>query len=191
MTDFDMLFCRLRGLTWSHVAMATACFVLATLVFTSPAWVYADFARLQQLLSWFGVAAGSLSAVGALASTTRMSWGALELVLGVFMLLAGLSTLYFPVAAFGFPTTVSAVAIFLALYLVATALEMERRGRGRWVVQLVTGLVVLGLAFAGLNGAAGAAGMLALAAASLYVAAWGFVYATVALSEPSEVVQAA
>ena len=28
MTDFDMIFDRLRGLTWSHVAMAACCFVL-------------------------------------------------------------------------------------------------------------------------------------------------------------------
>lgn len=60
MTDFDLLFSRLRGLAWSHVAMAGACFVFATALFVSPAWGYADFARLQQLLSWFGIVAGSV-----------------------------------------------------------------------------------------------------------------------------------
>jgi hypothetical protein len=191
MTDFDMLFSRLRGVTWSHVAMAAGCFALATALFVSPAWVFADFARLQQMLSLFGVAAGALSAIGAVASTTPMSWGALELVLGVGMLLAGLFTLYFPVAAFGFSTTVSVCGIFLALYLVATALEMDRRGCGRWGMQLAVALVVLVLAFAGLNGLAGASGMLALAAATLYVAAWGFVYAAVSLSKPAETLEVA
>ena len=64
MTDFDLLFSRLRGLAWSHVAMAGACFVFATALFVSPAWGYADFTRLQQLLSWFGIVAGSLSLAG-------------------------------------------------------------------------------------------------------------------------------
>ena len=50
---------------------------------------------------------------------------------------------------------------------------------------LALAMAVLLLALAGLNGLAGAAGMLALASATLYVAAWGFVYACVALSEPS------
>ena len=49
MTDFDLLFSRLRGLAWSHVAMAGACFVFATALFVSPAWGYADFARLHNI----------------------------------------------------------------------------------------------------------------------------------------------
>ncbi len=64
--DFDLLFSRLRGRAWSHVAMAGACFVFATALFVSPAWGYADFARLQQLLSWFDIAAGSLFLRGAM-----------------------------------------------------------------------------------------------------------------------------
>lgn len=185
MTDFDMLFSRLRGITWGHAAMAAACFILATALFVSPAWVYADFARLQQLLSWFCVGAGAASAIGAVASATRMSWGALELVVGAILLCTGLFTLYFPIDAMSFATVVSAMGVALALYLAALALEMARRGRGRWGVMLALAMAVLLLALAGLNGLAGAAGMLALASATLYVAAWGFVYACVALSEPS------
>ena len=74
MTDFDLLFSRLRGLAWSHVAMAGACFVFATALFVSPAWGYADFARLQQLLSWFGIVAGSLSLVAAVSSPRWVSF---------------------------------------------------------------------------------------------------------------------
>ena len=68
MTDFDMIFDRLRGLTWSHVAMAACCFVLGAALFVSPAWVHADFVRLQQLLSWFAIASGALSLIGSFAS---------------------------------------------------------------------------------------------------------------------------
>ena len=83
------------------------------------------------------------------------------------------------------------MGIFLALYLVLTALEMDRRGAGRWVAQLVGALAVLAVSFAGLFGLAGSAGMLALAALQLYIAGWGFVYASVSLSVRASEVAAA
>ncbi len=96
MTDFDLLFSRLRGLTWSHVAMAGACFVFATALFVSPAWGYADFARLQQLLSWFGIVAGSLSLVAAFAMRAGWTLRGVEPAVGLVLLLGGLWTLNFP-----------------------------------------------------------------------------------------------
>ncbi len=96
MTDFDLLFSRLRGLAWSHVAMAGACFVFATALFVSPAWGYADFARLQQLLSWFGIVAGSLSLVAAFAMRAGWTLHGVEPAVGLVLLLGGLWTLNFP-----------------------------------------------------------------------------------------------
>ena len=93
MTDFDLLFSRLRGLAWSHVAMAGACFVFATALFVSPAWGYADFARLQQLLSWFGIVAGSLSLVAAFAMRAGWTLHGVEPAVGLVLLLGGLWTL--------------------------------------------------------------------------------------------------
>lgn len=182
MTDFDMIFDRLRGLTWSHVAMAACCFVLGAALFVSPAWVHADFVRLQQLLSWFAIASGALSLIGSFASAAPSSQCGVEPVAGVVLLAGGLWALNFPPAASSFSVSVSALGIFLALYMVLTALEMDRRGAGHWVAQLVGALAVLAVSFAGLFGLAGSAGMLALAALQLYIAGWGFVYASVSLS---------
>lgn len=182
MTDFDALFARLRGLTWSHVAMSACCFILGAALFVSPAWGYADLARLQQMLSWFGIAAGALSIVGGFASASPFSLKGVEPVAGALMLLCGLWTLNFPVATTAFVASVSAVGVFLAFYVVLTALEMDRRGTGRWVVQLVMGVAVLAVAFSNLFGIAGADVMLALSALELYLAGWGFAYAAIALS---------
>lgn len=191
MTDFDMIFDRLRGLTWSHVAMAACCFVLGAVLFVSPAWVHADFVRLQQLLSWFAIASGALSLIGSFASAAPFSLRGVEPVAGVVLLAGGLWTLNFPLAASTFAVSVSALGIFLALYLVLTALEMDRRGAGHWVAQLVGALAVLAVSFAGLFGLAGSTGMLALAALQLYIAGWCFVYASVSLSVRASKVAAA
>ena len=75
--------------------------------------------------------------------------------------------------------------------LVLTALEMDRRGAGHWVAQLVGALAVLAVSFAGLFGLAGSTGMLALAALQLYIAGWGFVCASVSLSVRASGVAAA
>lgn len=186
MTDFDAMFDRMRGMTWSHVAMAAACFVLGAVLFVSPAWVHADFVRLQQALSWFGIAAGALSLIGAYASTTPVSLRGVEPVAGAVLLAVGLWTLNFPFAASSFTVTVSGLGVFLAFYIVLTALEMDRRGTGRWIAQLLCGLAVLAVSFANLFGLAGAAGMLVLSSLELYLAGWGFVYAAVALSAPAD-----
>ncbi len=183
MTDFDLLFSRLRGLTWSHVAMAGACFVFATALFVSPAWGYADLARLQRLLSWFGIVAGSLSLVAAFA--TRAGWTLLgaEPVVGLVLLLGGLWTLNFPFPVGAFVPTVSFLGMFLALYVLATALEMRRRSVGRPGAQVAVGAGVILASFANLFGLMGTSGMLALSALELYLAGWGFVYACISLSE--------
>ncbi|MFR2951114.1 MAG: hypothetical protein ACLTKG_07290, partial [Collinsella intestinalis] len=117
MTDFDLLFSRLRGLAWSHVAMAGACFVFATALFVSPAWGYADFARLQQLLSWFGIVAGSLSLVAAFAMRAGWTLHGVEPVVGLVLLLGGLWTLNFPFSVDTFVPVASFLGMFLAFYL--------------------------------------------------------------------------
>ena len=56
---------------------------------------------------------------------------------------------------------------------------------GNWVAELIVALAVLVVSLANLFGVAGNAGMLGLSALEFYVAAWGFVYGAVALSEPA------
>lgn len=182
MTDFDLLFSRLRGLTWSHVAMAGACFVFATALFVSPAWGYADFARLQQLLSWFGIVSGSLSLVAAF--TMRAGWTlrGVEPAVGLVLLLGGLWTLNFPFSVDTFVPVVSFLGMFLAFYLLATAFEMYRRSAGRPGMQVAVAAGVILVSFANLFGLMGVSGMLALSALELYLAGWGFVYACISLS---------
>lgn len=182
MTDFDLLFSRLRGLTWSHVAMAGACFVFATALFVSPAWGYTDFARLQRLLSWFGVAAGSLSLVVAFATHAGWTLRGVEPAVGLALLLGGLWTLNFPFSVDAFVPVVSFLGMFLAFYLLAIAFEMYRRSAGRPGVQIAVAFGVIVVSFANLYGLMGASGMLALSALELYLAGWGFVYACISLS---------
>ena len=45
MTNFDAIFDRLHGLSWSHAVMAAACFVLGCALFIAPLWDYADTMR--------------------------------------------------------------------------------------------------------------------------------------------------
>lgn len=182
MTDFDLLFGRLRGLAWSHVAMAGACFVFATALFVSPAWGYADFARLQQLLSWFGIVAGSLSLVAAFAMRAGWTLRGVEPAVGLVLLLGGLWTLNFPFSVDTFVPVASFLGIFLAFYLLATAFEMYRRSAGRPGMQVAVAAGVILVSFANLFGLMGASGMLALSALELYLAGWGFVYACISLS---------
>lgn len=184
MIDFDLLFSRLRGLTWSHVAMAAASFFFATALFVSPAWGYADFARLQQLVSWFGVVAGALSLIAAFASRAIWALRFVEPAAGAALLLGGLWTLNFPFAVDAFVPVISFLGIFLALYLLAVTAEMGRRGVGRPGCQLAVAVSVIAASLANLFGLMGADGMLALSALEMYLSAWGFVYATVVLSAP-------
>ena len=182
MTDFDLLFSRLRGLAWSHVAMAGACFVFATALFVSPAWGYADFARLQQLLSWFGIVAGSLSLVAAFAMRAGWTLHGVEPAVGLVLLLGGLWPLNFPFSVDTFVPVASFLGMFLAFYLLATAFEMHRRSAGRPGMQVAVAAGVILVSFANLFGLMGASGMLALSALELYLAGWGFVYACISLS---------
>lgn len=185
MTDYDAVFARLRGLKWGLAVLAAACFVLGCALFVSPAWGYADYARLQQVLSWFAIAAGALSLIGAFASGSEFVLTGAEPVMSGVLLLAGLATLLFPFAAFSFVPVCAALGIFLAFYILACALEMDRRGLGNWVAELIVALAVLIVSLANLFGVAGTAGMLGLSALEFYVAAWGFVYGAVVLSEPA------
>lgn len=185
MTDFDLLFSRLRGLAWSHVAMAVASFFFATAIFVSPAWGYEDLARLQQLVSWFGIFAGALSLIAAFAPHARWTLRSVEPAAGAVLLLGGLWTLNFPFSADAFVPVISLTGMLLAFYLLAITSEMGRRGVGGTGVELGIAISVIAASFANLFGTLGSEGMLMLSALELYLAAWGFVYATVSLSEPA------
>lgn len=187
MTDFDAIFDRLHGLTWSHVAMAAACFALGGALFVAPLWDYADTMSALRLLSWFGIGAGALSVIGAFASAAPFTLRGLEPAVGALLLISGLWTLNFPVAAGALKVSLFAMCALMALYILGTAVAMEHRGVGRWAAQVAVAVAVLLVAFAGLFGLSGAAGMLPTFALALYVAAWGFVYAAVSLSVSSGV----
>ncbi|MDO4436772.1 MAG: hypothetical protein Q4B77_02320 [Coriobacteriaceae bacterium] len=166
--------------------MAAACFIAGFVLFTAPLWGYDDAMRVMWAISWLGIFAGASSVIASFATKAPQSLRALEPVIGALMLACGLWTLYFPVAVEGLNVVLFGVACLMAFYLMGTAWEMERRGVGRWPVQLLDGIAVLGCAFFGLFGLAGAAGLCKVFALSLYVAAWGFVYACTALSIEAE-----
>ena len=182
MTNFDAIFDRLHGLSWSHAVMAAACFVLGCALFIAPLWDYADTMSTLRLLSWFGIGAGALSVIGAFASTAPFTLRGAEPAVGALLLVSGLWTLNFPAAAGALKISLFATCAFMALYILVTAVAMECRGVGRWMVQVAVAVAVLLAAFAGLFGSFGTAGMLPAFALALYVAAWGFVYAAVSLS---------
>lgn len=187
MTDFDLLFRRLRGLAWPHACMAAACFMLGCSLFVAPLWDYADAMGVMRILSFFCIGAGACSLIGAYASEAPWAMRCAEPVAGVILLACGLWTLNFPPSPSLLKTLLFTVGVFMAFYVLVTAAEMERRGAGRWLWQLVVSLVSLAVAFAGLFGLAGASGMLPLFALGQYVAAWGFVYAGVSLSVEADV----
>lgn len=108
--------------------------------------------------------------------------GGAEPAVGALLLVSGLWTLNFPAAAGALKISLFATCAFMALYILVTAVAMECRGVGRWMVQVAVAVAVLLAAFAGLFGLFGTAGMLPAFALALYVAAWGFVYAAVSLS---------
>lgn len=182
MTNFDAIFDRLHGLSWSHAVMAAACFVLGCALSIAPLWDYADTMSTLRLLSWFGIGAGALSVIGAFASTAPFTLRGAEPAVGALLLVSGLWTLNFPAAAGALKISLFATCAFMALYILVTAVAMECRGVGRWMVQVAVAVAVLLAAFAGLFGLFGTAGMLPAFALALYVAAWGFVYAAVSLS---------
>lgn len=162
--------------------MAAACFVLGCALFVAPLWDYADTMSTLRLLSWFGIGAGALSVIGAFASTAPFTLRGAEPAVGALLLVSGLWTLNFPAAAGALKISLFATCAFMALYILVTAVAMECRGVGRWMVQVAVAVAVLLAAFAGLFGLFGTAGMLPAFALALYVAAWGFVYAAVSLS---------
>lgn len=182
---------KLRDIKWSQVLMAVFCFAFAAYVYVTPAWgglgMFMITPRngldgILQMLPWIGIVLGALSFI--LSFVSRSTWvlGWTEPVLGALMFVAGFWELFFPYDIKVFSFTFAVLGIFLAFYVMFTALEMLRKDTGRWVVQLLLAAAVWAVSFFNMFNFAGEGNIVALSCLELFLAGWGFVYSAIVLT---------
>lgn len=194
--DAKAFVARLADVKWGLVAMAACCFFMAFYVFVTPPqggrglFLITPLGGAEGLLSavpWCAIVMGLAVFFGSIASRSPRTLGWAEPALGVAMLLAGLWALNFPVSLPAFAVTYGAMGIVAAFYLLLVALDMYVREAGQWLAVLAVAGATWVLAFMSMLGVAGLGGQLGVVALMLFVAAWGFVYGALELTQkPAE-----
>ena len=188
----DIIVRRLLNVKWSLAVMAVFSFFLAFYVFTTAPQGGAGMFMITpenglpgtvEQLPAFLIVFSALSFIGSFVSKSTWVLGFVEPAMGLVMFLVGFWTLFFP---YGFVAasaqTWGAVGVFLALYVLFIALEVDRKRAGIWPGELALGIVMLAVAFANLFGFGGNAGAQGLSALSLFLGGIGFLYGAVRLT---------
>ena len=182
---------RLWSVKWNLVVMAAFCFLFSVYMYVTPAegglgmFVITPHDGLDGLLGmlpWIGVFLGAITFICSFVSTSTWVLGWTEPALGAVMFVAGFWELFFPYDIKVFSFTWAVLGIFLAFYVMFIALEMMRKERGHWFVELVLAAVIWGVSFFNMMNFAGEGAQVALSCLELFLAGWGFVYGVVVLT---------
>lgn len=182
---------KLWDVKWNLVIMAAFCFAFAVYMYVTPEHggegmfmitPHDGLPGLLKMLPWCGIALGATGIIASFASrsTWVLSW--VEPIMGLAMFVFGFWELFFPYDIKIFSQTWAFVGIFLAFYVMFVSMEMMRKGRGHWFVELVLAAAVWIVSFINIMNFAGEAATQALSSLTLFLAAWGFVYGAVILT---------
>lgn len=182
---------KLWSVKWNLVILAAFCFAFAVYAYVTPVeggpgvfmiTPHNGLPGLLTMLPWIGVVLGALTLISSFVSTSTWVLGWTEPVLGLVMFVAGFWELFFPYDIKVFSTTWAIIGIFLAFYVMFIALEMMRKQRGHWIVELVLAAAVWIVAFLNIMNFAGSDATQELTCLDLFLAAWGFTYGAIKLT---------
>ncbi|MBE6469216.1 MAG: hypothetical protein E7001_04495 [Coriobacteriaceae bacterium] len=182
---------KLGRVKWNLVIMAAFCLLYAAYIYVTPAtggegtFMITPEEGLPGILAqlpWIGIFLGATGLIASFASTSGwvLSWT--EPALAAVMFVAGFWELFFPYDIRVFSQTFAFIGIFLAFYVMFVSFEMERTGRGNWLVALALAAATWIVSFVNIMDFAGHAAAQGLASLTLYLAAFGFAYGAVSLS---------
>ena len=188
--DKRALAASLPNVKWGLVVMAVFCFAWSVYMYLTPPFGGAGIlmitpengpAGLVTLLPWCAIVVGAASALGTALSRGAWVLGWVEPLLSILALVGGVVGIYSSAQLGAFGTVYTIAGVYLAVYIVAIALEMYRRGENRWYVELALAVVVWIIAMAGGLNFAAEHTQVVFAALSFFIAAWGFVYGALKL----------
>lgn len=182
---------RLSHVKWNLVIMAAFCILYAAYIYVTPAaggegtFMITPVEGLSGILAqlpWIGIFLGAVGIIASFASVSGwvLSWT--EPALGVVMFVAGFWELFFPYDIRVFSQAFAFIGIFLAFYVMFVSFEMERTGRGNWLIELALAAATWIVSFVNIMDFAGHGAAQGLASLTLYLAGFGFAYGAVALT---------
>ncbi|MDY4042146.1 MAG: hypothetical protein SOY67_08635 [Collinsella sp.] len=182
---------KLGRVKWNLVIMAAFCVLYAAYIYVTPAtggegtFMITPEEGLPGILAqlpWIGIFLGAVGIIASFASTSGwvLSWT--EPALAAIMFVAGFWELFFPYDIRVFSQTFAFIGIFLSFYVMFISFEMERTGRGHWLIALALAAATWIVSFVNIMDFAGHAAAQGLSSLTLYLAGFGFAYGAVALS---------